>query len=1118
MGRQLARFALLGVVFFCVLGKAATFGTMVPIVGGASDLVLDEARSRLYLVNTNSNRIEVYSLAQRRFLTPVNVDTQPLAAAMSRSGRALYVTAHTGGALNVIDLETLQVVNRVSLPARPEGVAVGGDDRVLISTVGTGTGNQLSILLIYDPSAPAGTQALSAVPIAPPPPANPLLPPQNFGRPGLTNRSFLATSQDGNWIVGVNIPTTTDRAVFVYEVASGTVLRSRRVNGVSSVLSVSPNGDRFMAGLTLFDTATLTVLAQQNTANAPYPFAAGINFNLQQNQGGSAFSTDGARLYSAFNFAPVQTPAARANVSQLMVNDPDNLLINGAYQMPENVAGKMVLSRDGANLYALSESGFLIVPLGAVSQSPLAAVDTTVALVANDQCGVTADRQIQRINVRNEGRGRLTAQAFLLQQTGGAGGIGGAGGAGGGAPGGGVIIVVPPIALPPGVELPPGVTLPGGVPTGQNAAVAATAPRQRVINTAEGSTFEFTFNTTNRGIGTVTPVHSFVVQSNEAVNIPPAVRVLQNNRNSEARGEVMPVPLGLTASEGLVDMVHDQPRGRLYIANSGLNRIEIFDTRAQRFLPPLKAGQLPRSVALSPDGQTMYVANSGGESISIVDVERMEVVGRVRFPATPFNSNVTLVTPQVVAVGQRGPLVIMNNGTIWRIVGNEAVPRRFNEGVIPLTGGQQVLTAPRTMAASPGGEVVLAVAGNGNAYLYDAMLDDFIQARQITAGAITGFYGPVSVGPRGQYFQVNGQVLNQSLTPVTVGPGGADTRPIAAVVSVGATQIARFVQPTIANANAVATLTDAGTVEVVDLNTGAMLRQSSALERPLATVVGNQRTNTDGRMLAVDLPANRAYALTASGLSVIPLDPVSTAARPVVPANAVVNVGSYLPQLAPGGLISIFGRNLGEQVVASSAPWPTRLGGMCVTLNNSPIPLMMTSPGQINAQIPTTLAAGRYPLVVRSLDTKLASTTTQLQVVRYAPAVLVDTASGIAAVFHADGRPVTKDNPAKRDRPITLYAVGLGVTKPVVAPGAVAPASPLAEIEDVQVFFGDTRYNGSEIIVDWAGLVPGYIGLYQINLRVPGYHLRGDALPVTVRLGGVSSPSTGPAVPTIAVD
>lgn len=1118
MGRQLARFALLGAVIFCVLGKAATFGTVVPIVGGASDLVLDEARSRLYLVNTNSNRIEVYSLAQRRFLTPVNVDTQPLAAAMSRTGRALYVTAHTGGALNVIDLETLQVVNRVSLPARPEGVAVGGDDRVLISTVGTGTGNQLNILLIYDPAAPAGTQALSAVPIAPPPPANPLLPPQNFGRPGLTNRSFLATSQDGNWIVGVNIPTTTDRAVFVYEVASGTVLRSRRVNGVSSVLSVSPNGDRFMAGLTLFDTATLTVLAQQNTANAPYPFAAGINFNLQQNQGGSAFSANGARLYSAFNFAPVQTPAARANVSQLMVNDPDNLLINGAYQMPENVAGKMVLSRDGANLYALSESGFLIVPLGAVSQSPLAAVDTTVVLVANDQCGVTADRQTQRINVRNEGRGRLTAQAFLLQQTGGAGGIGGAGGAGGGAPGGGVIIVVPPIALPPGVTLPPGATLPGGVQTGQNAAVAATAPRQRVINTAEGSTFEFTFNTTNRGIGTVTPVHSFVVQSNEAVNIPPAVRVLQNNRNSEARGEVIPVPLGLTASEGLVDMVHDQPRGRLYIANSGLNRIEIFDTRAQRFLPPLKAGQLPRSVALSPDGQTMYVANSGGESILIVDVERMEVVGRVRFPATPFNSNVTLVTPQVVAVGQRGPLVIMNNGTIWRIVGNEAVPRRFNEGVIPLTGGQQVLTAPRTMAASPGGEVVLAVAGNGNAYLYDAMLDDFIQARQIVSGAITGFYGPVSVGPRGQYFQVNGQVLNQSLTPVTVGPGAADTRPVAAVASVGASQIARFVQPTIANANAVTTLADAGTVEVVDLNTGAMLRQSSALERPLATVVGNQRTNADGRMLAVDLPANRAYALTASGLSVIPLDPVSTAARPVVPANAVVNVGSYLPQLSPGGLISIFGRNLGEQVVASSAPWPTRLGGMCVTLNNSPIPLMMTSPGQINAQIPTTMAAGRYPLVVRSLDTKLASTTTQLQVVRYAPAVLVDTASGIAAVFHADGRPVTKDNPAKRDRPITLYAVGLGVTKPAVAPGAVAPASPLAEIEDVQVFFGDTRYNGSEIIVDWAGLVPGYVGLYQVNLRVPGYHLRGDALPITLRLGGVSSPSTGPAVPTIAVD
>jgi hypothetical protein len=58
-----------------------------------------------------------------------------------------------------------------------------------------------------------------------------------------------------------------------------------------------------------------------------------VNFNTQQNQGGSLFSPDGSVLYSAFNIAPQQTPAARPNVGQLLLNDPDNLLIRLGIQM-----------------------------------------------------------------------------------------------------------------------------------------------------------------------------------------------------------------------------------------------------------------------------------------------------------------------------------------------------------------------------------------------------------------------------------------------------------------------------------------------------------------------------------------------------------------------------------------------------------------------------------------------------------------------------------------------------------------------------------------------------------------------------------------------------------------
>src|SRR5207244_9605613 len=125
--------------------------------------------------------------------------------------------------------------------------------------------------------------------------------------------------------------------------------------------------------------------------------------------------------------------------------------------------------------------------------------------------------------------------------------------------------------------------------------------------------------------------------SPEAINIPPRIRVYQNNRNAEATGTIVPVPVGVSTTEGLVDMVSDSSRNLLYIANSGLNRVEVFDTKAMQFLAPIKVGQLPRSLALSPDGGTLYAASTGGESISIIDPDRLQPVDKLTCPQLPLN-------------------------------------------------------------------------------------------------------------------------------------------------------------------------------------------------------------------------------------------------------------------------------------------------------------------------------------------------------------------------------------------------------------------------------------------------------------------------------------------------
>jgi uncharacterized protein (TIGR03437 family) len=1057
-------------VILCA-GKSygATFGRVVPLVGGASDLALDEARGRVYLTSSLLNQVQIYSIANQSLPSVVQTDLTPLSAALSRDGKSLYVTCYDGLLLDVIDLDSLTVTARVRLPAKPEGVAVGSDGRVLITTSGSGTAGTANLVLLYDPSAVLGPP-VTVLPVTPATPTPPTLPPPS-GRPFLASHSQLRATRDGATIVGVNTPGTGSPTVFVYQAASNTVVRARIVPGSSTSLSISDDGTRFMCGQNLFDTATLQVLAQENMANVPYPVVPGTAFNVQSAQGGSVFSPDGQTLYAAFDISPVQIPPATASVGQLLLNDPGNLLIRMGLQMPENLAGKMVITKDASTVYALSDSGFVILPVGAISQNPLAVPGSTAVLLTKDPCGVTVQTASATLNIDNPGRGRISAIAQLLQFAG--------------------VINQPSPATAPQVQL-----VPGGSPQ-----------------------FTFRFNPAAAArLGTLAPPHDFQIVSPEAVNIPNRVRVFQNSRDSDSRGTILPIPGGSTTGESFPDLVYDALRQRLYIANYGLNRIEIFDIGQQQFLAPLPVGQLPNSLALTPDGRTLYVANSGGESISIVDPDRLQVIGRVAFPPIPFNSNLALATPSVIAAGLSGLQILMTNGTLWKVVGNTAVPRPISRLIGQTTTGlPNPIPVPSSMAATPGGEYILFATNTGITYLYDGTVDDFVATRQIfTPASTTGYIGPVAAGPKGRYYVVNGILLNQALTPMANRIG---TGLISAVAAAGTAGYAIFSPPAPPAANAPAP--GPPTLQLLDTSTGFPRAQVNALEGPLTQIAGNGRAVINGRMMAVDSTGSVAYAISTSGLSIIPLAPIAPADRPLPNSRGIVNLASYQLPVASGGLISIFGQNLAASEMANAFPLPAILGGTCVTLNNVPLPLLMASGGQINAQIPPNLAAGTYPVVVHSIAKQAPSAAQTLAVSRYAPAVLTDS-TGEALVFHAGGTLVNKENPASRDEPLTMYVVGLGPTTappagPPIVAGVPTPADPPARTGAVQVFFGNSRYKQAAIIVDWSGLEPGEIGVYRLNLRVPGFHIKGNALPVLLKVGGVSSPTAGPVSPHVAV-
>ena len=74
---------------------AASFGTVVPIGGHASDIALDESRGVLYIANFTANRIEVMSTADYSIRTSMNVAPQPGALSLSPDSKYLLV-AHYG--------------------------------------------------------------------------------------------------------------------------------------------------------------------------------------------------------------------------------------------------------------------------------------------------------------------------------------------------------------------------------------------------------------------------------------------------------------------------------------------------------------------------------------------------------------------------------------------------------------------------------------------------------------------------------------------------------------------------------------------------------------------------------------------------------------------------------------------------------------------------------------------------------------------------------------------------------------------------------------------------------------------------------------------------------------
>jgi uncharacterized protein (TIGR03437 family) len=247
----------------------------------------------------------------------------------------------------------------------------------------------------------------------------------------------------------------------------------------------------------------------------------------------------------------------------------------------------------------------------------------------------------------------------------------------------------------------------------------------------------------------------------------------------------------------------------------------------------------------------------------------------------------------------------------------------------------------------------------------------------------------------------------------------------------------------------------------------------------------------------------------------------NSSSLPAVSKGGVTSAYQFgaLASPAPGSWIEIYGSNL----AADSRLWattdfngnnaPTSLDGTTVTIGGQLAYVDYISPGQVNVQVPSTVPTGSQPVVVTSglnVSQPLAITVNATAPGLYAPPQLLIGGNQYVGALFPIASPLTYVLPpgaitgftsqrAKSGETITLYGIGFGGNVPA---GQIAGTGDTLPTGAFQISFG-----GTPATVKYAGLAPGYVGLYQFNVVVPNV-AADDLTPVTFTLGGVAGTQT----------
>lgn len=245
------------------------------------------------------------------------------------------------------------------------------------------------------------------------------------------------------------------------------------------------------------------------------------------------------------------------------------------------------------------------------------------------------------------------------------------------------------------------------------------------------------------------------------------------------------------------------------------------------------------------------------------------------------------------------------------------------------------------------------------------------------------------------------------------------------------------------------------------------------------------------------------------------------------PGMVAVNGANFLADrpLAPGAIASIFPISQAQRFSESTRafnelptplPLPTELADVQVLINDQPARLYFVSPGQINFLVPMKApSSGTVDLEVIRRSTGQTLAAGPVQMGEASPALFTaGSAGGQVAALNQDSTINSPSNPAARGTVISLFATGQGFVDN--APEDGAPAQGLIPTrEKPRVIMGAAFVNDDDI--QFSGLAPGFVGLWQVNVRIPQTVAPNNAVVVVLVHKGIASGNAGQIRTTIAV-